>query len=87
MTRYEELIDYIIEKIEEKADYPEDSGCSYPISFRQALKLFLEDLEEDVLISNAEPLELSAYTEEELANQAFEKKLDRDNAYHTKYYD
>lgn len=47
---YDEVISYITEAVKSKAGSPLTGAASYPISFREALSLFIEELEEDVLI-------------------------------------
>ena len=69
---YDQVIDYITEAVEEY------KGVA---SFKKSLSLFLEELEEDVLICkiNVPPV----MTEEECANQAFDKSLDKEFSFKT----
>lgn len=90
---YNQVIDYITEAAEENQG----------VSFKEALSLFLEELEEDILICYIGDEVMS---EEECANHAFDKSLDEelkneavfsfktekegwlsDLGYHTKCYD
>ena len=47
---YDEIIDEVTKRVEKIAQAPIHSGVPYVLTFKEALRLFLEDLEEDILL-------------------------------------
>lgn len=72
---YNELISEVIKRVD---NMPKSINSSYNMTFKEALELFLEDFEHDVLLSQGE--RAPALTEDTLADAEFEKKLDEELA-------
>lgn len=74
--KYIDIVDEIIERVDSIRMAPIRSGVPYVLTFKEALQLFLTDLEDDVI--SARETFVPALTEEEIANQAFDKQLDKE---------